>query len=118
MAVTVQRKFFGSIGEALDDIRKNGTWPTTLVSGPSRGRQVHWHSEEVHAYVMEGETDFLDAATSERIPVGPGDKVVIPARALHAEGAVKDRVVYLIALPGPLPYDEFLKARPEEELRR
>jgi hypothetical protein len=44
--------------------------------------------------------------------------VVIPARALHAEGAVKDRVVYLIALPGPLPSDEFLKARPEEELRR
>jgi hypothetical protein len=118
MTVTVHRQFFSSIGDVLDDIKKNRTWPTTLVSGPSRGREVHWHAEEVHAYVMEGETDFLDAASSKRIPVGPGDKVVIPARALHAEGPVKDKVVYVIAVPAPLPYDEFLKARPEADLQR
>jgi quercetin dioxygenase-like cupin family protein len=69
---------------------------------------VHWHSDEVHAYIMEGETDFLDAASGKRTSVVAGDKIIVPARTLHAEGAVKDRVVYILALPRPVAGDEFL----------
>jgi quercetin dioxygenase-like cupin family protein len=116
MALSVQRKFFSSIGDVLDDIRRNQTWPTTFVSGPSKGLPVHWHSEEVHAYIMEGETDFLDAESGVRTPVGPGDKIIVPAGALHAEGVVKDKVVYLLGLPAPLPPDEFLRMRSAEDL--
>ncbi len=57
---------------------------------------------------MEGETDFLDAKSGMRTQVKAGDKIVIPAKALHAEGAVKERVVYILALPKPLPPEEFL----------
>lgn len=116
MGVTIHKEFFSTRDDVLDDVKRNGTWPTTFVSGPSEGPHVHWHSEEVHAYIMEGETDFLDGENGERTPVGPGDKIVIPARTLHAEGAVKDRVVYLLALPKPLAPDEFLKRREPEEL--
>lgn len=51
-----------------------------------------------------------------RTPVGRGDKVVVPAGTLHAEGAVRDRVVYILALPQPLLPDEFLAMRDPEEL--
>ena len=116
MALQVERGFFQSKGEVLEDIRNNDTWPTTFVSGPSDGLEAHWHSEEVHAYVLEGETDFLDVETEERIPVAPGDKIVIPARTLHAEGVVRDRVVYILGMPEPLESEEFLVLHPPEEL--
>lgn len=102
----------------MDDIKSNGTWPTTFVSGPSDGLHLHWHSDEVHAYIMEGETDFLDAESGKRTEVKTGDKIVVPARTLHAEGAVKDRVVYILALPDALPADEFLTMHDPKELDR
>ena len=116
MALILKKAFFRSKDEVLEDIRKNDTWPTTFVSGPSQGLPVHWHSEEVHGYVMEGETDFLDVETEERIPIGQGDKIIVPARALHAEGAVRDRVVYILALPMPLEPDKFLVQHPAEDI--
>jgi quercetin dioxygenase-like cupin family protein len=108
--------FFRTPSDVLDDVKSNGTWPTTFVSGPSEGLPTHWHSEEVHAYIMQGETDFLDLESGERTKVKPGDKIIVPARTPHAEGAVRDKVVYILALPAPLPPEEFLKMRPLEEL--
>ncbi len=116
MTVTIQKGFFENQSDVMDDLKASGFWPTTFVSGPSPGLEVHWHSEEVHAYVMEGETSFLDAESGNRSPVGPGDKIVVPARTLHAEGEVLDRVVYIIAIPEAVPPDEFLTIRPPEEL--
>lgn len=116
MGIEVSSGFFRSLDDALEDVRNNRTWPTTFVSGPSEGLHPHWHAHDVHAYIMEGQTDFLDGASGTRIPVRAGDKVVIPARTVHAEGAVKDRVVYLLALPAPLPPDEFLAMHDPDEL--
>jgi quercetin dioxygenase-like cupin family protein len=116
MPLKFQHGFFSSLEEVMEDIKRAGTWPTTFVSGPSPGLHPHWHSEEVHAYVMEGETDFLDADTGKRTPVKAGDKVIVPPRTVHAEGAVKDKVVYLLALPEALAPDEFLKMRDPEQL--
>ncbi len=116
MALQFFPRFFESVSDVLDDVKANGTWPTTFVSGPSEGLHVHWHADDVHAYIMEGETDFLDAGTGERTAVSGGDKVIVPARALHAEGPVRDRVVYILALPRPLPPDEFLAMHDPEEL--
>lgn len=116
MGLQIEKAFFESKEQVLEDIGKNNTWPTTFVSGPSEGLPVHWHSEEVHAYIMEGETNFLDVERDERIPVAAGDKVIVPARTLHAEGEVRDRVVYILALPAPLEPDEFLVLRNAEDL--
>ena len=114
--LTIHKGFFASTGDVLDDIRDNGTWPTTFVSGPSPGLEPHWHSDEVHAYIMEGETEFFDAETGERTPVTVGDKIVVPAKTVHAEGAVRDRVVYILALPAPRLPDEFLAMNEPESL--
>lgn len=116
MAVEVLKGFFKDRADVLEDVKKSGFWPTTHVSGPSPGLQVHWHSEEVHAYVVEGETSILDAVSGKRQPVGPGDKVIVQPRTLHAEGEVKDRVVYIIAVPSALPHDQFLVRRDPKDL--
>ncbi len=116
MALSFHKQFFKSQAEVLIDIERNGTWPTTFVSGPTDGPETHWHKDEVHAYIMEGETDFLDADTGIRTPVSAGDKIVVPAGDLHAEGAIKDRVVYILALPEPrLPEDFLAMFTPDEK---
>lgn len=116
MTVNIHKKFFRNRSDVMDDLKVSGFWPTTFVSGPSPGLEVHWHSEEVHAYILEGETSFLDAESGDSSPVGAGDKIVVPARTLHAEGEVLDKVVYIIAIPEALSPDEFLKIRTPEEL--
>jgi len=118
MGLEFYPRFFGSTDQVLDDVKKNGTWPTTFVSGPSDGLAIHWHADEVHAYIMEGSTDFLDAESGLRTPVKSGDKIVVPAKALHAEGPVEDRVVYILALPKPLLPDEFLSMHEPDELEK
>ena len=108
MSLKFYKNFFSNIEDVLADISRNNTWPTTFVSGATDSPPVHWHKDEVHAYIMEGETDFLDAETNKRTPVSAGDKIVVPAGNLHAEGAIKDRVVYILALPEPRLPEEFL----------
>ena len=116
MSVKYHHQFFNSKEQVMDDIKKNGTWPTTYVSGPTDAPPVHWHKDEIHAYIMEGETDFLDQKSGVKTPVKTGDKIVVPARTLHAEGCVKDRVVYILALPQPRLPEEFLVLEDANEL--
>lgn len=116
MGIEVRKQVFRHRADVLDDLKATGFWPTTLVSGPSPGREVHWHSHDVHAYVVKGLTSFLDAESGEAHSVGPGDKIVVPARTLHAEGEIADRVVYIIATPEALPWDEFLKTYDPDDL--
>lgn len=116
MALNVQPRSFRTIADVLEDVKQQGLWPTTYVSGPSKGAPVHWHEYDVHAYIMEGETDFLDAEQNVRRPVAAGDKIIIEARTLHAEGPIEDKVVYLIAVPTPLAPDDFLAMKDPAEL--
>jgi mannose-6-phosphate isomerase-like protein (cupin superfamily) len=117
MSVKYHHQFFSSKDQVMDDIKDNGTWPTTYVSGPAEGPAVHWYADEIHAYIMEGETDFLDQQSGVRTPVGAGDKIVVPARTLHAEDSIKDRVVYILALPQPRLPDEFLAKEDPNDLK-
>lgn len=117
MSLQFYHKHFSSLSDVMEDVKQCGTWPTTFVSPPSPGLEPHWHSEEVHAYIMEGQTDFLDVTTGLRTNVSAGDKVVVPARTLHAEGPVKDNVVYILALPEALGPEDFLKMRAPDDLQ-
>ena len=37
MGLTVEKAFFANLSDVLDDVKSNRTWPTTFVSGPSKG---------------------------------------------------------------------------------
>ena len=119
MGITVHRGFFRSRDEVLDDIKANGFWPTTYVSTPSPTVPVHWHDSEVHGYVIEGKAWVLDGETGDRVDLAAGDKLVLPAGTLHAEGESRERVVFIVALPEAVPFDQFLRMHePEERGRR
>lgn len=115
MSVKVQKGLFANRAEVLEDVKATGFWPTTIVSGPSPELPVHWHSEEVHAYVMAGETSIIDAESGTEHPVSAGDKIVVPARVPHAEGAAHQPVTYIVAVPEAQPPGDFLKLRTPEE---
>ena len=115
MPLDIRKSFFETKDEVLEDIRKTGFWPTTFVSNESPELPVHWHEEEVHGYVLEGETYLVDGETGERLPFGVGDKLVLPAGTLHAEGEVKQRMVYIVAMREPSNLEALLRMRDPSE---
>ncbi len=116
MPLDIRKQYFETKDDVLRDLAKTGFWPTTFVSPASPELPIHWHEEEVHGYVLEGETYLVDGETGEHQTFGPGDKLVLPARTLHAEGEVKGRVVYIVAMKEPSNLEVLLKLRRPDEL--
>ena len=96
----VIHNFFTSKSEVLRDIDRLDLWPTTYVSERMQELPVHWHDVDNCGYVLSGSSYVIDE-NGERIPLGPGDKLVIPAGALHAEGEVTERMVYIVGISEP-----------------
>ena len=106
----VEKHYFNTKAEVMEDIRDSGYWPTTYISNRSPELPVHFHDHDVIGYVMEGETYLLDE-DEEKIPIGPGDRLVIPKGAWHAEGEVTERVVYIVSLREAIPLMEGIMPR-------
>ena len=85
--MVIEKGHFTTRAEVMEDIRDSGYWPTTFVSNQSPELPIHYHDHDIIGYVMEGETYLLDE-DGQRIPIGPGDRLVIPKGAWHAEGEV------------------------------
>jgi uncharacterized cupin superfamily protein len=100
--MVVEKNYFATKAEVMEDIRDSGYWPTTFISNKSPELPVHFHDHDIIGYVMEGETYLLDE-DEKKIPIGPGDRLVIPKGAWHAEGAVTERVVYIVSLREAIP---------------
>jgi len=97
--VQVLKQFHDGLDDVLADLRQTGFWPSTFVSEPSPPPDVHWHDMDSHGYVMDGTTWILDGESGERLSVEKGDKLMIPAGALHIEGEGEDTVTYIVATP-------------------
>jgi hypothetical protein len=76
-----------------------------LVANPKGGSGKTTLSTNLAGYL---------ASTGERVAMEPGDKLVIPAGVLHAEGDTPAPVTYIVALPEPRPFGEFLTLLPPE----
>jgi len=98
----IEKKVFKTHAQVMEDVRDTGFWPTTLLSGKSPELPVHHHDYDIIGYVMEGETYLLDE-DEQRVEIGPGDRLVIPKGAWHAEGEVTDPVVYIVTVSEPVP---------------
>jgi quercetin dioxygenase-like cupin family protein len=93
----VVHNFFSTKSEVLADIDKLDMWPTTYVSQRMDELPLHWHDVDNCGYVLSGKSYVLDE-NGQRIELGPGDKLVVPAGAIHAEGEVTERMVYIVGL--------------------
>lgn len=89
--------FHSSKADVYDDLKRLDLWPTTYVSGRMEELPLHWHEVDNCGYVLEG-SSYVVNEEGDRIPLGPGDKLVIPAGALHAEGEVTERMVYIVGI--------------------
>ena len=108
--MVIEKGYFNTRAEVMNDIRDSGYWPTTFVSNQSPELPIHYHDHDIIGYVMEGESYLLDE-DGQRIPIGPGDRLVIPKGAWHAEGEVLERVVYIVSLRDPVPLLEGILPR-------
>ncbi len=115
MSLIVDKAHFDGLSGALEEIREKGLFPTTYATDHATAAELHWHSEDVLAYLIQGSTYFLDAnGQSHRVEAG--DLMTVPARTLHAEGEINEPVVMLIGLKDALPADRFLLIRDPAEL--
>ncbi len=108
--MVVDKNYFETRSDVMDDIRKTGFWPTTFLSGRSPELPVHYHDYDIIGYVIEGETYLLDE-DEQRVPIGPGDRLVIPKGAWHAEGEVNEKVVYIVTVNEAVPMRDALMPR-------
>ena len=94
--VHIIKDFHHSKAEVLEDVAKLDFWPSTYVSERMDELPLHWHAGDVCGYVLEG-SSYIINEDGEHLPLGAGDKLVIPAGAVHAEGKVTERMVYIVA---------------------
>jgi mannose-6-phosphate isomerase-like protein (cupin superfamily) len=93
----VIKNAFTTKEEVLADLSSLDLWPTTYVSERMEELPLHWHEVDNCGYVLEGSSYVLDE-NGERIDLGPGDKLILPAGAVHAEGEVSERMVYIVGI--------------------
>jgi mannose-6-phosphate isomerase-like protein (cupin superfamily) len=98
--MTVIKGAFTTKEEVLADLSALDLWPTTYVSERMEELPLHWHDVDNCGYVLEGSSYVLDA-DGIRIDLGPGDKLVLPAGAIHAEGEVAEKMVYIVGISKP-----------------
>ena len=115
MGMQVIHDAFDGLEGALADLKTRGLYPTTYVVDQATEAGLHWHTEDVYGYILEGESYALDEA-GNRLDVKAGDLIIIPARTLHAEGEIKERATTIVGLPVALKSDQFLLPRTPEEL--
>ncbi len=106
----IEKGYFTSQAEVMEDIRDSGYWPTTYISQKSPELPIHYHDHDIIGYVMSGHTYLLDE-DGERVPLAPGDRMVIPKGAWHAEGEVLEKVVYIVSFREPIPFLEGILPR-------
>jgi quercetin dioxygenase-like cupin family protein len=110
----VIHNFFLTKDEVLDDIKKLDLWPTVYVSERMEELPPHWHDVDNCGYVMEGSSYVLNEK-GERFSLKTGDKLHIPAGAIHAEGKVEERMVYIVGISEPANLLEKLALLDPEE---
>ena len=115
MPLDIKKNFFKTKDDVLADLKRTGFWPTTFVSPESPELPLHWHEEEVHGYVLEGETYLVDGKTGEHQSFGVGDKLVLPRGRVHAEGKVSGRMVYIVAMKEPSNLEPLLQLKDPSE---
>ncbi|MFP6835993.1 MAG: cupin domain-containing protein [Pseudomonadales bacterium] len=122
----IEKNAFETREDVYRDMLETGYWPTTYLSNASPELPVHWHDGDIIGYLIDGETYLLDE-NGERRELSAGDKLVLPAGALHAEGSVTAPVTYIVTLkrceeffqalrmldPASYPKAELLKLDPE-----
>ena len=93
----IDRAFFRDRREVDADVERSGFAAVPFTSKASEAElPLHFHADDIVTYVLRGSATFV-TAEGERVRARKGDRIVIPARAVHAEGAVHEETEYLVS---------------------
>lgn len=97
-AMYVDKGFFKSREDVDADIKKTGFSKTMEIKSPVNAGELplHWHGETMISYVLEGSQYIVIDDKGTRVTVEKGDRMVLTAGALHAEGLIETGVTYLV----------------------
>lgn len=104
----IEKNAFETRQDVYRDMAETGYWPTTYLSTASPELPVHWHDSDIIGYLMEGDTYVLNEK-GEHCHLSAGDKLILPAGSLHAEGEVTDPVTYIVTVKQNRPFIEALQ---------
>lgn len=116
MSIEIQRGFFKTKTDVLNDIKQTGYWPTTSFSNPKPTVPLHWHCIDVQGYIFEGRAKLLDGTSNQVLSIGPGDKFTVSARTLHAECEADSDVLMILALPEAGALEKLLEQHSPDQL--
>ena len=102
-SLRIDRQFFSAREEVFADIACTGFWPTTYISQPSPELPLHCHAHDIVGYLVKGETYILDG-DGQRQTMTAGDRLVLPAGSVHAEGEVTEELVYIVTTERAEPF--------------
>lgn len=116
----IDQGYFATRNDVFRDMIETGFWPTTYISARSPELPLHWHDGDIIGYLVHGRGYVLDE-DGRRHDLEPGDRLRIPAGALHAEGEVTEPNTYIVTTRQCEPFLKALRmldpaAYPEPEL--
>lgn len=113
MPIEIERQAFAGMNEVYDKLKSRHLWPVMAVHKAIKREAFHWHRQNNHIFIVEGEAEFFDGDTGESHKLCQGDIAYIPRETLHAiEAAVP--VVFIAAFDNPMSMTEFVPYPPAE----
>ena len=80
----IDRAFFRDRRDVDADVARSGFAAAPFTSQASEAElPLHFHADDIVTYVLRGSATFV-TAEGERLRARKGDRIVIPARAVHA----------------------------------
>jgi quercetin dioxygenase-like cupin family protein len=84
MGVSVDKSYFTTRDEAVKDIASRELVARDGAMAAGDLEDIHWHDTGLAIYVLKGLFETKDAASGDLLTAGPGDRITIPPRTLHA----------------------------------
>lgn len=114
--IELYKHYFDTMDDVLEDLRRRGLWPMTLVMEASPALPIHRHHVDMYTYVMEGTAPVLhDPEGDSTYEITRGDLMIMRAGTYHAESHTSARVTYIIGFPRPGHLYDLVRSMPEED---
>ena len=114
MGVSVNRGYFSTREDAIDDIASRNLVPRDGAMNSGDLEDIHWHETGLAIYVLKGSFETRDETSGNVLMAGPGDLISIPRRTLHA-ARCPDPAEYVVGFESQEAMQSF-RPRTAEEL--
>ena len=75
---------------------------------------AHWHDFSSIFYITKGRVRLTDVASGQVVEAGPGSRVVVPEKALHAEKSEEGYSILLGVSRDPATFEGDVNLPPED----